>query len=613
MNANEVKEFIINANNDLTNIITFLDNDFKETIKGIFDAIYPLIKVYDQNKSRVDYLFKIVEQVIEIKPTNELNCILSSIVDLNNKIDNMTLSKRLPIIEPYQRIKKMLDKIEEKSLKELNDGKLNYLEYLVFQGRNISLIKIFLETNSDTIEQRNKEGNDIIEEILQKYLYLNSMDIDNIEYYYSVLFNILNSNKRESILKKKSKYYRMIKNSKQAYKPHIIKFITLLYPDIKIEETELEERYNININFHDAIIKELAKIKINHDNRINYLDQDVFSIDGEDAVCLDDCLCVTDNHDDTYTLYIHIVDVASLVPYHSIINEEARKRVKTLHLKGHGIVLYPEYISHNLASLQEGEVRNVITYSFTLDKDCKVISEFPNISLGVIKNKHQLTYQSADILIRNNNDDNLTKQLNILRKFALERRNSTKNKELYRSYENMIKLEENHESLNVDSSISANIVHESMILVNYMLAKYFKENNLPYIYRKIIMPKDSEIEKQIAKIRSVDDTLIKDKEFMSNLRISYLKSLYCDTPVKHDGLKLECYSHSTSPARRYPDSYCQYLIHDLVIDKNLDNIELWEYRTKELVRHLNDKETENERFAAEYNYLASHKLIKKKN
>ena len=101
---------------------------------------------------------------------------------------------------------------------------------------------------------------------------------------------------------------------------------------------------------------------------------------------------------------------------------------------------------------------------------------------------------------------------------------------------------------------------------------------------------------------------------MSLLKDSYIKPIYCEKPTYHNGLNLECYSHSTSPARRYIDSLGQYIIHDLVIDQNIcdKNIETWEYRIHNSVQYINDKKEENELFGNEYNYLKTKRLIKEK-
>ena len=607
-----VKRYILNSTNDLNEVLMFLDRDFKATIEGIFNALFPLMKLYDQNKGRVDYLLVILEQFVEVAPNNELVFLLGPIADLDNKISKLAIKDKISLNEPYRRITKIVDRIEKKSMDELNDNKIKYLEYLIFQNQDVNLIGSFLERHTNLLSKKNKDGNDIIEEVLKIYLFLNEKDIEKINYYYHVLLIFLGSNFQREVLKNKKKYYRLIKESKLGYKEHIIKVIELLEPNFQVELTEIEERYNVSFGFHKAIDDEVNKLEINCNKRKNYLYQDCITIDGEGASCLDDALYIERNEDGGYNLYIHIVDIASLVSYNSIINEEARKRVKTLYLRNNEVLLYPNFISHNMGSLLENEQRNVISYIFKLDSNFRLIDDIPRIKLGIIKVKHQLTYEQVDKIFNRQVSDDLTIKLNWLAKFAEERRKSTVKKEKYRQYENLINMVMNHESLKVDYSVSANIVHEAMILVNYGVAKYFKTLGYPYIYRRVIIPSSDYIEKQIEMIKQLDSTIMEDKIFINKLKESAMESLYWDMPIRHSGLGLECYSHSTSPARRYPDVFGQYLIHDLVVNKNLQNIYMWEYRTKELVRHLNIKEKENERFASEYNYLSYKKLIRKK-
>ena len=612
LESKAIKKFILNPTNDLEKLLVYLDGDFKATIEGMFNALFPLIRLYDQNNGRVDYIIGLLEQLVEIKQSNELVSLLGPITDLDNKINKLPLKDRIKLNIPYQRIKQIVDNIEKKSIDELNDGKLKYLEYLIFQNKDVNLIGSFLEGHTNLLTKKNKDGDDIVEEILKIYLYLNEKDIDKINYYYHVLLIILGSNLNREVLKNKKKYYRLIKESKIGYKEHIIKVIELLVPNFQVDISEIEEKYNVNFVFHNAILKEISNLNVSYENRKDYLYQDCITIDGEGAKCLDDALYIEKNNDETYNLYVHITDLASLIPYNSVINEEARKRIKTLYLRHIQLLLYPDFICNDVASLLEEKERNVITYKFKLDKEFKLISNNPEIELGLIKVRHRLTYEDVDKIFNEQLDSELVTKINWLASFAEERRKSNMKKEKYRQYENLINLVINHESLRVDYSVSANIVHESMILVNYMAAKYFKELGFPYIYRKLLIPSSDYIEKQIEMIKQMDASIMEDKNFLNKLRESAMESMYCDEPVYHKGLNLECYSHSSAPGRRYPDLFCQYLIHDLLIDKNLVNIDIWKYRTKELVKYLNSREKENEIFASEYNYLSYKKLIKKK-
>ena len=45
----------------LEDVIDFLDEDYQSAIEGIFNALFSLLKNYDQNKSRVQFLIHLLE------------------------------------------------------------------------------------------------------------------------------------------------------------------------------------------------------------------------------------------------------------------------------------------------------------------------------------------------------------------------------------------------------------------------------------------------------------------------------------------------------------------------------------------------------------------------
>ena len=611
--SNAIRNFIIKGTNDLDELLIYLDKDFKETIDGIFRALFSLMKTYNQNKDRVEYLINILEQVVEFKKSRELTCFIPLITTLENKVDKLSMKDKVKMMTPYTRIKQLLVKIENKSKKELDNNKLKYLEYLIFYEQDLNLIESFIEIHPELLKDKNETGNDIIEEVINRYLRIDEKDINKINYLYQVLFILLNSEQLKEITPKiKKKYIKLIKESKIGYKEHIMKIIELLNPNFKVELRELEEKYNINFNFPINVLEEASKIKINHEGRVDYTYQNCITIDGASADCLDDALYIEENIDGTYSFYVYITDMASLIPYESIINEEARKRIKTWYYRQGQLILYPDNISYNLGSLVQDEARNVIAYKYTLDNKFRLISKFPEVSLGVIKVRHRLSFSEVDNMYDSQNDDELKNVINKLASFALERRKSTSKKEKYRFYENWINTQSNHESLVIDTSISANIVHESMFLVNYTIAMLFKKLNLPYGYRKIVIPSADYIDKQIEIIKQLDESIITDKTFINKLKESAMKSVYSDVPVYHNGLKVECCSHSSCPARRYMDAFCQYIIHDLLINNNLQNVPIWQYRLTELVKYLNIREKELAKMFIDYNYLSYKKVLSNK-
>ena len=153
-----------------------------------------------------------------------------------------------------------------------------------------------------------------------------------------------------------------------------------------------------------------------------------------------------------------------------------------------------------------------------------------------------------------------------------------------------------------------------MVLTNYQIGKYFKDSSLPYLYRKIDLPSESFIQEQLLKLKNLDPIFLQSKEYYQKIKDSYTKAKYTDKPVYHKGQNLECYSHSSSPARRYADAFNQYLLYDLIFNhlNNNQNIYKWEYQLRDLAYYLNKKKKENEVFSSHYNYLSSKNLIKKK-
>lgn len=610
-----VKGFIMDPSNDLEEIVDFLEVDFKETIAGIFNALFTLLRHYSQNQSRVDYLVDLLEQLVEIKSIDELQNFIGPIQDFDNKIlENFKLKQRIAIQKPYNRINDLFSKINQKKLNDIHNGKAKCLEYLIFQEKNITMIESFLSTYSNILNSRNKDGDNIFAILIKHYLFLDEKNQEEIDYFYHIIILFINSKYGKTILKEKEIYLRIIRRSKLSYKEHIVRLIELFDPEFSISLSEIEDRYKIKFEIPSIILNEMNTFRMDNQGRVDFTYQDCVTIDGATDQCLDDALYIEKNLDGSYTLYIHITDIPSFVPYSSLTNEEARKRIETIYLRDRRILLYPENISECLCSLLPHNNRNVISFIFKLDNHFDLMEDEFQVVKGKICSKHKFSYDEVDAMIKNFNEEEISFMLRRLFCFADKRRKQNMKKEEYRQYENFLSFETHHESLKVDYSPSANIVHEAMVLVNYRIAKYFKELSLPYIYRKVDVPSNDFIEQQFLKIQKLDPNLKGNKEFLAHLQESYMETLYSAIPVHHRGLNLECYSHSSSPARRYSDAYGQYLIYEFLFLEKMDdiNIKTWEYRTKDMVSYLNEKKKMNEIFASQYNYLSYKKLIKQK-
>ncbi len=610
--SKEIKNYILN-HNDLDILFEYIDNYYKETIEGILNALFILMKHPEINKEDIEYLLFILKEQLKRESTSELKKLIGPIVDLQNKInDKFNLKERIKIKNHTLDLQTIFNEISIRIEAIEQNKKIKCLEFLIFQDKNIKMLSQFIKENEILLNKRIKSEESIFLKILKKYI--SSTNEEEQEYLYQVIVIFLKSNISEKILKNKKSYLKLLEKTNQEYPNHVIRLIKLLDYDFKINTTDLENRYQIHFTFPQIIINETNYFNNKIIYRRDFTNQEVITIDGQETLCYDDGLYIEKNNNNTYTLYIHIIDIPSLIPFESKTKEEAYRRQESIYLKDRILPLYPSNISNNLCSLIPNNKRNTITYIFKLDEQFRIIQSSLKIEPGIIKTTHRLTYDQADIIINNPQNFSLDTNLILLSNFAKVNRSLNTKKESYRNYENILFKESHHESTKIDYSPSSNIIHESMVLANYSLAKYFKSNNLPYIYRKLDIPSPEFIEKQLNKLKQMNNNIELNKEFINNLKDSYIKAIYCTEPTYHKGLNLECYSHSTCPGRRYIDSLGQYIIYDFLFEKNIQdkNIYKWETNIKKTVEYANKKKKQNEKFTEEYNYLYSRRLIKEK-
>jgi exoribonuclease-2 len=273
-----------------------------------------------------------------------------------------------------------------------------------------------------------------------------------------------------------------------------------------------------------------------------------FTIDDADTREVDDALTVEETDEGT-RVGIHIADVAHFVELGGVLDQEAFSRGATMYLPSRSVTMFPERLSCDLASLDEGELRPTMSFIVDFDRDGAITAE--RIERGQVRVTHRLDYHDADERIRSDDDDELARALRRLDEIsaALLARRCAKGALMIRRPELRVRARKDEpiqlEVLFGDSP-SRRVVSELMILSNSVAAGEARRRSVPIIYRTQDPPRDD------VKVPEDYDPVALEGVFRSLSR-----SQLSTHARAHSGLGLDCYTQMTSPIRRLADLVMQ--------------------------------------------------------
>ena len=608
MSNREIEQKILNYDLEIYELEEYLDENFVSVMTGMVDALYVLMKHANKNRELIDDIFKEIEGVVtEEKEEVKLKLIVELIKKLNNRIE-ATYNKKSKndIIGLKNRLIKILREIENKKVDEINNNIMHIFMKLIYEEKSIENIEALIKSKKN-IEYK------IIDEIFSSVLedYVSATEEENINYFYKVIVIFVKSCFNKDLSKNSEKYMKILNSGSK--REHVKLLIDRLN-NKKILQEDLKKKYDVSTNNH--LCYKDSEYNLCDYARHDYTYQKVITIDDEGNECNDDGLFIEKNNDGSYTLYIHISDIPTLIKKDSYLDIMAYKSAETIYLCDNEITVYPENISNNLGSLLEGNVRNVITYRFIVNPNFEIDPDCFKIERSIIKVGKSLSYNEVDRRLKkvgNNYTDTMLVALNCISSIL---KSGNLYKDIYRKTENKTTGEVTNSYL-ANKSNAAKIVQEMMILTNSYVDKYFVQRGYPYIHRIHNAP-SSDIDKNIMLILGIDSDTLRNNpkcvKILNAVKERYLNAEYSSTSAKHYGLGLDYYSHSTSPLRRYADALGQYVMYDILFNENFDDktIYKWEHILKEACPYLNERIKNNALFASEYNYLVAKKKIRKK-
>lgn len=252
-----------------------------------------------------------------------------------------------------------------------------------------------------------------------------------------------------------------------------------------------------------------------------------WAIDDEDNQDPDDAISL-----DGEILWVHIADVAALVPPHSAADEEARGRAANLYLPEGTIPMLPPTAT-NLLGLGLTDISPALSFALQLnDQDDVTLTEVVPSWVRVTR----LTYAEAESGL---DDSPLAELYAFTSRFEARRlQNGSVNINLP---EVKVRVDEGVVEIRPLPPLrSRDLVRDAMLMTGEAVAKFARDNNIPLPFT-VQDPPDTE-----------DRNPERPSEMLA-LRKMLKRSQQVTTPGLHAGLGLNLYAQATSPLRRYLD------------------------------------------------------------
>ena len=388
--------------------------------------------------------------------------------------------------------------------------------------------------------------------------------------------------------------------------------------DPEVQAQSIVFRFGLSTAFPAAVYQEANRIShaiptAEIDARTDLRSLPIVTIDGENARDFDDAVYVR-RQGAGYELYVSIADVAAYVTPQSALDEEAFARATSVYFPDRAIPMLPEALSNGICSLNPNEDRLTKTVCIEFNARGEVRrSRFFN---SVIRSHQRMTYTNVrrilvdcDFEVLERYED-LIDQFKLMQELALliyEQRRARGNLDFdLPEAEIVLDIQGVPENIvRAERNIAHRIIEEFMIAANEAVARHLTEKNLSLLYRVHEGPDSDALEALAPFLLSLGYRLPLKREKIAPLEIQKLlesargepeervlnrvllrsmkQAVYQPENIGHFGLASACYTHFTSPIRRYPD-----LIVHRMLDRALGGEKLKPNEREDLLRYLQE-------------------------
>jgi exoribonuclease R len=288
---------------------------------------------------------------------------------------------------------------------------------------------------------------------------------------------------------------------------------------------------------------------------------DTFNVDPTNSKDFDDAISIIKDITDNYKIYIHIVDICSMMPNemecHSI-ECNALKQAFTLYLPEHIENILPKEMAEWDFSLVKGEKRRVITFEFNINSKNQIVDSYDIYpSTIIIKNRYD--YKQFNHLLEKGEYKELVDFYNVWKKVSYNV------PRLYMNIDSSGNIASHWLESNID--IAHKIIETLMILTNMTVSKAMKS---PQRFHKKLKAESVDTIQELCS-NPIINNIMKIKKFSV--------ATYDASNAGHFGLGIDSYTHFTSPIRRYFDVIC----HNMLAGYTLENMD-------EILEYINSRE-----------------------
>ena len=326
-------------------------------------------------------------------------------------------------------------------------------------------------------------------------------------------------------------------------------------------------------------------------NPSDLTDLPFISIDPSDARDHDDAIYAVkdEKNPNRFVIWVAIADVAKYVLPESLLDLESLNRGNSTYFPDLVVPMIPDILSGDVCSLKQDKIRASIAVKIIInDQGQKVSHDFFR---GVIKNRLAVSYETAQNAINSFGRDDDKSELKklmypLFQAYKLLEKQSQERQPLeLELVEQEIAFDRDGEVVSINSKErfdAHKLVEEFMILANVCAAETIHKSQLSFLYR-IHEPPTFE---KLLSLKTVAKSLNINLNSSGNIRGGDLNNLlrrakeqncselvsmtvlramsqahYTPENKGHFGLSLPCYTHFTSPIRRYSD----VLVHRAII------------------------------------------------